>query len=118
MADIAASDVTYAVVEGVRMGGPSDPRKHQLTEVTFGDGSLEYPSGGIPLSKGELGCPTVIEQCLVMDGSGILWKYDYEGETLRGYQTPEVTDADPAAPLEELSGAIAETSLRLATIGW
>ena len=118
MADIAASDVTYTKVEGSGAGSPSDPRSKQVTAVTFGDGSLEYPSGGIPLTKAELGCPTVIESCLVMGGAGILWVYDYANEKLRGYQTPAVNDTDPAAPLAELTGAISATALRLSTVGW
>lgn len=118
MADIAASNVTYAKVEGTGAASPGNPRANQVTTITFGDGSLEYPAGGIPLIKGNLGCPTVIESCLIMGEEGILWTYDYANEKLRGYQTPEVSDTDPAAPLAELTGAVAATTLRLNTIGW
>lgn len=66
MADIAAADVTYAEVAGSAKHDAAMRRSAVFT-VTFGDGALTYPTGGIPLTKGKLGCPVNIDELIVMD---------------------------------------------------
>jgi hypothetical protein len=94
MADIAASDLTYTVQKTSKM---EDGRRRTNMKIAFGNGSLTYPSGGIPLSSlSSHGFPNVVAEVLLMDAndaSGINWKYDYENNKLRGYIAPAQTHA-------------------------
>jgi hypothetical protein len=86
MADIAASDVTYTKQGGSAKASPADPRFSGVFKVEFGDGALTYPSGGVPLTKGKLGCPNVIHELTIMDdddGSGLAFKYDHATGKIR-----------------------------------
>lgn len=124
MADIGINGVTYARVEGSQKAGPSDPRYQAVYNVSFGDGVDTYPAGGIPLVKGRLGCPTVLDEFIIMDmeaADGILYKFDSSTDTIRAYQTAEVVDTDPAAELVELEGGtavVAATTLKVKVSGW
>lgn len=118
MADIAASDVTYTqnsaaqiVVQG---------RRNNVMTISFGNGSLTYPSGGIPLTKASLGCPTVVERFLfqnMANGDGYIYKYDPTNFKIRIYQGDSDGVAD--GPMVELgSVAVAATSLSVNVSGW
>lgn len=88
MADIAASDVTYTLQEGTQYSSPADPRNCGVYKVEFGDSSLTYPSGGVPLTKAKLGCPAEIISLEILDqgdADGLLYKYDRENEKIRIY---------------------------------
>ena len=90
MSALAASDVTYALQEGTQFASPADPMYRAVFKLTFGDGSLTYPSGGIPLTKAKLGCPAKIVSLQIIDGAnanGLAYKYDYANEKLRIYNT-------------------------------
>lgn len=96
MADLAASSVTYTLQEGTQGACPSDPRYSAVFKLAFGDGALLYPSGGIPLTLGKLGCPSHLQSFELMDqsdGSGYLFKYDRDNAKLRIYQSPVRTHA-------------------------
>ena len=75
MADLAAGDVTYAMIKQAKLG---DSRNINLVRLSFGDGALTVPANGIPLDKGKLGCPTVVESLKVVDQgvSGYIFQYD------------------------------------------
>lgn len=75
MADIASGDVTYTILNQ-RMG--ADSRKMNRVRLAFGDGALTYPAGGIPILKGKLGCPTIVESMVIVDQgtSGYSFQYD------------------------------------------
>ncbi len=81
MADIAAGDVTYTLLNQRKL---SDSRSLNRIRLAFGNGTLTYPANGIPLSKGKLGCPTVIESLIVVDQgvSGYRFQYDQSAEKL------------------------------------
>lgn len=88
MADIAAADVTYTKQEGSQFACPSNPKFSGVFKVAFGNGTLTYPSGGIPLTPGKLGCPANIESLDIMDtddGSGKIFKFDFENKKIRIY---------------------------------
>lgn len=74
MADIAAGNVTYTVKNSRTLG---DSRKSLRVQLVFGDGALTYPAGGIPITIGSLGCPTIVESMnIVAQGtSGYVFKY-------------------------------------------
>lgn len=81
MADLAAANVTYTMKNQRKL---SDSRNLNRIQLAFGDGALTYPAGGIPLSKGKMGCPTIIESLIVVDKgtSGYEFKYDQSAEKL------------------------------------
>lgn len=122
MPQIAASDVTYAAVEGSAQACPSDPRMERVFTITFGDGSLTYTDGGIPLTKGKLGCPTHISSLHMMDAahaSGLVPKWNQTANTIRLYQDARTTAATAAALVEVLtSAAVAAMTLRVYVKGY
>lgn len=90
MANIAAGDVTYTLVNQRKM---SDSRSLNRVRLVFGNSTLEYPAGGIPLTKGKMGCPTVIESLVIVDKgtSGYSFMYDQSAEKLVMWQAPAQT---------------------------
>ena len=87
MANIAATDITVTLVNQ-RIG--ESGRKVNNVKLVFGDGALTYAAGGVPISKGNLGCPNVIESLTVYDSgtSGYKWSYDRANEKLVAIQSP------------------------------
>lgn len=87
MADLAASDVTYTLLNQRTLG---DSRKSNRVRLAFGDGVLLVPANGIPLSKGKMGCPVIIESLRVVDQgvSGYVFQYDQSAEKLVVMQAP------------------------------
>lgn len=91
MADLAASDITVTILNQRRHNG----RTYINVSLAFGDGSLTYPAGGVPIAKGGLACPNVIESLNVYDKgtSGYEWSYDRTNEKLVAIQSPARTHA-------------------------
>jgi hypothetical protein len=89
MANLAASDITVTILNKRRENG----RSHFNVKLAFGNGVLTYPAGGVPISKGVLGCPNVIESLTVYDSgtSGYKWSYDAANEKLVAMQAPAQT---------------------------
>lgn len=119
MADIAASGVTYDI-QNERMGAHS--RVRRLIKLDFGDGTDTYPAGGIPLTKGKMGCPNVIEELSFDDmenDDGLLYKYDRDAEKVRIFLADN--DATEDSALIEYTGgatAVAATTLYVNVEGW
>lgn len=92
MSDIGTGDVTYTVLNQRKL---SDSRNMNRIRLAFGDGALTVPANGIPLSKGKMGCPTVVESLLVVDQgtSGYIFQYDQSAEKLVVMQAPAQTHA-------------------------
>lgn len=115
MAALAASDVSYTVVK-LRKG--IEKNENQM-KVAFGDGVKTYPAGGIPLTKGKLGCPVNLESLIIVDSSadGFVYKFDQVNGKIRIYQGDNANAA--AAPGVELGGADtpAATALLCLAIG-
>ena len=90
MADLAASDITYTILNSRKKG---DSRSHNRVRLAFGDGALTVPANGIPLTKGKMGCPTVIESLVIVDQgtSGYRFQYDQSSEKLVVMQAPAQT---------------------------
>lgn len=89
MADIAAGDVTYTILNRRKLG---DSRNLNRVRMAFGDGNLTYPANGIPISKGKMGCPVVIESMVIVDQgtSGYKFQYDQSAEKLVIMQSASV----------------------------
>ena len=121
MADIAAGDLTYTKQEGRdELTGSSKYRA--VYSVAFGDGTDTYPAGGIPLTKGKLGMPNVIESVNFSEasaGDGLIYKYDDSADTIRIYQGDfSNTDSQPLTEYVGGTTAVAATTLILDVIGW
>lgn len=119
MADIAATDVTYVLLN--KEVNESGMREMNMT-IAFGDGALTYPAGGIPLTAAKLGCPSEIRKLDLFSpasGNGFVYKYDQANAKIRIYQGDNDAVADSA--LIELVAATATpaaTTLYANIIGW
>jgi hypothetical protein len=105
MAAISSSDVSYSV--DARNGVISDKDKRYSANISFGDGVLTYPAGGIPLDKGLLGFRSELKDLVLVDassGDGYVYKFDKSNQKIRIYEAEYTAMAD--GPLVEL-GALA-----------
>ena len=104
MADLVAGDVTYRLQSqgGTVIHRISGREKRVLIKVDFGDGAKTYPAGGVPLTTtpADANFLREIRRWKIVDGnagSGIIWKYDFVAQTLRGYRTAGFTPAGTVA---------------------
>lgn len=122
MADIAAADVTYTEQAGTAKAGTADPRREGIFSVAFGNGTLTYPTGGVPLDKAKLGCPSQLDELIILDSgnaNGFVYKWDAANNKIRIYQGDNDNAADAA--LIELVGATATpaaATLKVKAKGW
>ena len=119
MPDIAASNVTYVVLN--KEVNDSSNRVVDLT-VAFGDGALTYPAGGVPLTAARMGAPNRIISAAITSpasANGFVYKYDQANNKIRIYQGDNDGVAD--GPLVELVGGTATpaaATLYLSVKGW
>lgn len=103
MAAIAASDVTITV-EARSLSTQSRQRRHRV-KIAFGDGALTYPANGIPMpSAGSFGLVRNLDFLALIDpddASGIVWKYDKDGNKLRGYLQGVTVGAAGAVTMDD-----------------
>lgn len=87
MADIAVGNVTHLVLNARTMG---DSRKLNRVRLSFGNSTLTYPAGGIPISKAKCGLPVIIESMVIVDKgvSGYGFIYDQSAEKIVMIQAP------------------------------
>lgn len=86
MVDLVAADVTITVQKRLKAG----KRRRNRCKIAFGNGSLTYPAGGVPMPVGRsFGLNGNVLEYLVLtdanDASGLIWKYDQENKKLRAY---------------------------------
>lgn len=104
---MAAISGFSSTVQSERLTGLS--RVERTVKLDFGDGVDTYPTGGIPVSKGDLGCPNVIEGLSFMDsgsGDGYVYKYDQANEKVLAYVSEE-TGTPGEYELVELANTVA-----------
>lgn len=116
MAAIAASNVSYSTIAPRRKteGGDRD----DIVDITFGNGVLTYPAGGIPLQAVKLGMPNFLrtfELVSPASANGFVYKFDSAALKLRIYQQDGTTGA--LAELGALATPAAAT-LRVHVQGW
>jgi hypothetical protein len=103
MADIAATDVVYAVLPYPKGSLLEDrpPRYINLVSVSFGNGVLTVPTNGIPLSGFGLGMPEdIVEYVIVVDSTGagsIYFTYDSTNNSLKSADAGFDAGSAPAA---------------------
>ncbi len=92
MADIAAGDVTYTMIKA--RVDDSSFKKNVMT-VAFGNSSLTYPSGGIPLTSGKMGVPNTVLELEVFGpaANGYVYKYNAATNKIQIYQGAGFTPA-------------------------
>lgn len=115
MADIAATDVTYTEEAGSARFNTS-MRREAVFSIAFGNATLTYPSGGIPLTKGKMGCPTQIDDLIIEDASaadGVVYKWDRTNNKIRAYRIGAL-DGNAAAA-QNLTEFVAATTAPAAT---
>ena len=92
MSGIGTANVTYTVNNFRRMG---NSKVHNRVTLAFGNSSLTYSAGGIPLVIGSLGCTTVVESLWVVEQAtaGYLFQYITSTNKLAIFQTSGVAHA-------------------------
>ena len=119
MAVLSASSVVVAFNTREHING----RARNNVTLTFGNGTLTYPAGGIPLSAAALGCPNTVESLTIFDqigGSGatdgVVWSWDKTGNKLRSMYYASGSTALAESPT---SYAPASASfLKAEVVGW
>jgi hypothetical protein len=87
MADFASTDVTVTILGRDReIAGAQAGRNMTLAQVAFGDGSLTYNTGGVPLPAiGTFGFRNEIALALIQQpyGNGFIYKYDPDNHKIK-----------------------------------
>lgn len=82
MADLVAADLTYTQLgETEKMESGRKKRRFAITTAAG-----EYPTGGLPLDNGKLGCPTVLESLIVLENDAgdptLQYRWDRSANTI------------------------------------
>ena len=112
MADIAAANVTYSFnnrdkFPAGRLGWTS------IGTISFGNGSLTYPSGGIPLTKGKMGAPRVLRRVRIVESNAALYTFEHDvsADTIRLFFSAGFT---PIGTVNAVTGNVAAPTITLA----
>ena len=77
MADLVAADLTYTAKDPVNGDIVGDSKVRRVWAITTAAG--DYPTGGLPLTKGSMGVPTVIESLRILEQSAAdTYQYLYD----------------------------------------
>lgn len=91
----AIAGFTYAISKRRRQDASASINEVHAT-LTCGDGSLTYPSGGIPFDKTQLGFNNQMEEIIFTGQTtvdGYLYKYDITNKKIRLFQQSAATSA-------------------------
>jgi len=111
MTALASADVSVSIPAQDRNIIPSASRIISMPEITFGDGALTYPTGGVPLpDKSMFGFKKAIEFVEIQQppANGFVYKYDQANHKIKIFTQGAVTGSTAAA--DSTSGALAEDS--------
>lgn len=116
MANIAAANVTYTVKNLRRLG---NSKVFNLVSLAFGNGSLTYGVGGIPLTIGNLGCPNALENLQVVSNystaSGYVMFYDPNTTKLKLFKGG---NGNGAALIEASGDVPSAQTIDVQVVGW
>lgn len=89
MADLASTNLTYSFSNRDKVFQGRRGYSVRGT-ISFGDGALTYPSGGIPLLKGKMGLPRFVRSLKVLETNalGYIFEYDVSAEKLKLFLSP------------------------------
>lgn len=114
MADLAVGNVTLTLETGKPLNPWIAGKRYAHNKITFGNGVLTYPSGGVPLPTFEKwGLSRNIETILLDDpgsASAYTHKYDKANHTLRIYSAGAELAAAVDAPAAQTLYGVA--------VGW
>lgn len=117
MTDLASSDVTVTVLRRWSQG----KTRRSSVRITFGDGSLTYPSGGVPLPAfSSFGLKRRLDYLLLSDAgsaSGLVWKYDKANHKLTAFEGSGDTVEGALVALDAASDTPAATTLYAEAVG-
>lgn len=119
MADIATTNVTHTKT----LMKDENGMRRWVGQVSFGDGALTYPAGGIPSAKGKYGFKREILSWEIVEsnGNGLLYEYDKSAETIRAFFPTQQTGGAGNRAAVEFSGgstAPAATVLQVVALGY
>jgi hypothetical protein len=117
MTALASTDVTVTISERRIVG----KKRRNLITIAFGNSTLTYPSGGVPMpTYGSFGMVRQLDFLNLLDqdnASGVFWKYDKTNNKLRAYAQSVTTGATATGALSNGAFAIdnqgAETVARI-----
>lgn len=112
MADIASSDITVTQVGKTEIGKQS---RTSVFDLAFGNGTLTYPVGGVPLSLSALGFKRNIESLVFADqgnANGFVYKWDKGNNKILIYTQGVTHGAAGATTLDDypLTAGVGVTS--------
>lgn len=119
MADITSSDVTITISATERF--VLGKLRMVIAKIEFGDGTLTYPTGGIPLptTMSSYGFNKAIVAWQWIDdanANGYVYKYDKDNNKIRIYYGDYSEASD--GPLVEVSGSHAPDATDLYAMIW
>lgn len=117
MPDLAASDITYTKNRVEDANG----MKKWYGTVAFGNGSLTYPTGGVPSAISKYGFARQLVSWIAIESNadGLIYEYDKSASTIRIMEANYADTGD--GPLVELDGgsdAPAATTLVIEATGY
>lgn len=105
MAAIASSDVTITIQKQRIMRGSPGGLRINTVKIAFGNATLTYPSGGVPMpTYPSFGMMKELEFCNMIDADcavGQVWKWDYTNKKLRAYIQGTVISAAGGATADD-----------------
>lgn len=116
MADLTSSDLTYTAKDPINGDIVGDSKVRRVWAITTAAG--DYPTGGLPLDKGAMGVPNVIETLKVIEPSvadNYQYVYDYANEKIKVI----VDDGTSGVPAEHANSTFTSPDeLIVEVIGW
>lgn len=128
MPQLGTGDVTYTHLANRNQVSPGvTAPERQFTMLFPNSTNVLYTAGGIPMSNGQLGCPTFLTKFIIEDmacSTGYVAKWDNVANTIRLWQSAAInatgTVSQAATGLVEVltSATVATTTLRVIAQGW
>jgi hypothetical protein len=122
MANFASTDVTITVRPNDRniagVGGAS--KDIVYATIAFGDGNLQYATGGVPLPAiGNFGLLREIDLMLIEQPSanGFIYKYDHTAHKIKIFTQGFSTGITAAVTLNDKTGALVKNSAGIEATG-
>ena len=117
MADLVAADLTYTQLEPVNGEIVGSGKRRYILAITTAAG--DYPTGGLPLLNGKLGCPNSLESLTILEADVsddlLSYKWDKSANTLVCLED----DGTSGIPAEHANAAFTSPNqLVIEVIGW
>ena len=117
MADLVAADLTYTALEPVNGEVTGSGKSRYVFAITTAAG--DYPTGGLPLLNGKLGCPTSLESLLVIEGDVADPKLSYQWDKSANTIVCVEDDGTSGVPAEHANATFTDPDeLIVEVVGW